>query len=211
MKRPAPKWFCAGALFAVTLAAPLVGAVGALFWTRQDNLSDAFADDTLAARRVVQGVSEGWGIPDFAGWPAYRLKVWTRPDTGDKRDCDNILRAKYLAGTDQAARTFQRIYGAMLHEEQRLGKMDADLIAEGAFRGLPTPVLGALAQCIEHSLLSGACTIWARHHLAGDGAVRARIDAQLLIHARSGDDQACLLLDWVKPSSAGQTLIGTLK
>ena len=195
----------------MTLAAPLAGTVGALFWTRQNNQSDAFADDTLAARSIVKGVSEGWGIPDFAGLPAYRLKVWERPETDDKRDCDNVFRAKYIAGTDQATVTFQRIYGAVIHEEQRIGKMDADLIAEESFRRLPAPVLGALAQCMEHSLLSGTCTIWARYHLAGDGAVRARIDARLLAHARSGDDQACLLLDWVKASSAGQTLIGTPK
>lgn len=195
----------------MTLAAPLAGAVGALFWTRQSNLSDAFADDTLAARSVVSGVAEGWGIPDFAGLPAYGMKVWDRPETGDKRDCNNIIRAQYLAGSDQAARMFQQIYGAVVHEEQRSGKMDADRIAEESFRLLPAPMLGALVQCMEYSLLSGACTIWAHHHLAGDKLAHARIASRLMAHARSGDDQACLLLDWVKASSAGQTLIGTPK
>jgi hypothetical protein len=211
VRPPALAWFCGGALFAATLGAPLAGVFGALFWTRQDRVSDALADDTLAVRRVVLGLSEGWGIPDFAEATGPAPQIWRRPQTGDERECDGQIRAEHFGGVDKAARDFRRIYGAVVHEEQRNARHDADLMAQESFCHLPAIALGGLAQCMHHSLLSGACTFWARHRLAQDKDAQAKAGAKLLESARSGDDRACLLLDWAKQSSGGQTLIGKIK
>jgi hypothetical protein len=59
-------------------------------------------------------------------------------------------------------------------------------------------MLGALAQCMEHSVLSGACTYWARRHLDGDRKVQTKIAARLLANAKDGDDQSCLLVEFAK-------------
>ncbi len=188
-------WFCGGALFMATVCAPIAGAVASMAWTMQAHMSDGWGDDTLAAQRVVAGLNENWGLPRF--YP-FRLAIWSRPDTGDKRDCNILLKPRYMELITNGHRAVAHLFGAMIRDEQAMDKADADRASVAAFDGLPRMALGALAQCMDHSLLAGACTLWARHYLSANKQIQTNIAKSLLANARDADDQACVLLEVVK-------------
>lgn len=197
-------WFVGGALFAATLGAPLVGAASALFWRTQDGLFDGWGDDTLAARHVSAALDEGWGVPQFPKPPGPTLQYWVRPDTRDKRDCDTQLRIHMTQFEQEFGSAFGHAYSAIVRGEQNSAKLDANLAAERALLRLPPLVLGALSQCMEHSLLSVGCASIARRRLSSDKAVQANIAAQLLANAKRGNEQVCLLLNFAQRGSAKQ-------
>jgi hypothetical protein len=159
----------------------------------QSSISDGFGDDTLATRQIVRGIGKSWGT-ESRELPAFYLRSWHRPDTGDMRMCGTQMRVQSMKFFAVGGPAFAHMYGAIVREEQTEDKEQADWQANQAFIGLPSIVLGALAQCMGHSLLEPACSAWANEHLDSNRHVQAKVDALLLANAKIGDDQACILL-----------------
>jgi hypothetical protein len=201
-KRAALLWFAGGVLFAVTLGPMLLGAAGALFWTMQVYSLHSEGDDTLAARAIVAGADDEWGVPEFGNPSNQEGAWWRKPTAMDWRECGvelPIIASPFSVRHDY---TIMSLRDAILRDEVQFDTLAIYQAAERSLRRAPRLVLGAGAGCVEHSVLAGACAFAVRSWLAQDKAFAGAQDAALQGASKRREEQMCFLLDAAKSFSA---------
>ena len=147
-KRGPVLWFCLGAVFTITLAPIMAGALGALFWSLP---SDGLRDDWSAAERLLYrsgAVTDDFPIRDFGS-----IFMFQEMHSHCVNPAIQIGHLK-LALPEEPIRNIDsdmtRVWGDTLLRVRLQGPMLY-------LTSLPRPVLGSLDYCVAHSVLAPAC------------------------------------------------------
>ncbi len=146
------KWPWLVAAFCLTLAGPMVGAISTLTWSYAADGNDPQRIAAETYRRVMRF---GYGPTHDDYRERRRLYVDRNPITPN-RACVGRIRTNYQMRTSSEVAAVEIQRALDFHRIDRL-RDEFDAPATDALASLPAPILGALASCIEQSVLGGLC------------------------------------------------------
>lgn len=176
----------AGALVALTIGWPLAGSVQALSWPAI--VFDADGPDKIAADRIVAA------HPEWTRWALGGRPNAPAPFLG--QDCLQTLTAEWTKRPGDAD-----LSSVLRHSRGERDSAMVVQISEQTLLDLPRPslghpVLGALAGCIDGSLLSVVCDRWASQRIVNALKIhRDELIAGFTANADRAQQMACRALD----------------